>query len=85
MNPKKLLAAAFLSTFAAVALGEGTTPPTDAPPKGTAGAKKVADKDDAKKRVEVKDDGKKDGDKDDAKKDGKKDHRKHHDHKKHEG
>ena len=76
MNPKKLLAAAFLSTFAAVALGEGTTPPTDAPPKGTAGAKKVANKDDAKKRVE---------DKDDGKKDGKKDHRKPHDHKKHEG
>ena len=88
MNLKHTLAAAFLSTFALATVAQGATP-TDAPPKGAAEGKKVADKDDGKKVADKDDGGKKaedkDGDKDDkgdAKKDGKKAHRKHHDHKK---
>src|ERR1700674_4051075 len=72
MNLKHALAAAFLSTFALGAVAQGTTPPTDGPPKGAASGNKVADKGDGKNVA----------DKDDPKKDGKKGHRKHHDHKK---
>src|SRR5258708_9656103 len=79
----KIVAAAFVSVFAAAAMAQGPKP-TDAPPKGMAAGKEVADKDDgdkdSKKGVEGKD-GDKDGDKD-GKKDGKKEHRKHHDDKK---
>ena len=69
MNLKHALAAAFLSTFALGAVAQGTTPPTDGPPKGAASGNKVADKGDGK-NVADKDDGKKkvedkDGDKDD--------------------
>jgi hypothetical protein len=79
MNLKHALAAAFLSTFALATVAQAATP-TDAPLKGAAEGKKVADKDGGGKKVEDKD-GDKD-DKGDAKKDGKKDHKKHHDHKK---
>jgi hypothetical protein len=76
MKLNSLLVAAFLSIFAGATLAQGTTPPTDAPPKGTTGAKKAPDKDDAKKKG---------ADAGDDKKDGKKSHRKHNDHKKKAG
>src|ERR1700682_16339 len=82
MNLKHALAAAFLSTFALAAVAQGTTSPSDVPPKGAAPGKKAADKDDGKKVADKGDGNKKvedkDGDKDDKadpKKDGKKGHR----------